>query len=121
MSYLTLCVLQALCQFKVQGHHCVFSGDISVRCYMTHSVWRWFPGVSALWQICCGHSTKNKACLHCDCHPSFNMSTLQELSRCFEVIFLGILHHGVLFPTLEGHRQISVLLVIKVDIPSDTE
>lgn len=35
---------------------------------------------------------------------------LQELRRCFKVLFLGIFNHGVLLPTLEGHGQISELL-----------
>lgn len=57
----------------------------------------------------------------CGCRPGLNLSSLQELSRCFQGLFLGILNHGVLFPKLEGHGQISALLVRKVVIQSNTE
>lgn len=53
VTYPCVCVLVCVCvggSLSVQGHHCVLSGDISVRRYMTHSVWRCFPTVPALWQ-----------------------------------------------------------------------
>lgn len=112
-SCVCVCVPQSLSQFKVSAVCCQ---EI-------------YASVATLWLTQCGgvfplrrpcgwstlilpqkKQTSSVAAVQVSSCVHGHHVKLQELSRCFGLLFLGLFNHGVLLPKLEGHGQISALL-----------